>query len=134
MREEISCWEKKYLLLNCQLLSSSNEPLNTFRSTSSLIPGTLPTSVCCQKSHFPILYRVNIIMGNPVRVCIEDGIVQITGFKFIRSIKNRFHSIMRFHPVQPAFNALLQFLFPSARSLPHQVREVNHPYPVSPYE
>ena len=35
------------------------------------------------KVPFPlILYRVNIIMGNPVRVCIEDGIVQITGISF----------------------------------------------------
>ncbi len=33
--------------------NSSNVPLKTFRSTSSSMPGTLPTSVCCQKCHLP---------------------------------------------------------------------------------
>ena len=31
----------------------SKDPLNTFKSTSSLIPGTFPTSVGCQKCHGP---------------------------------------------------------------------------------
>ena len=34
--------------------NSSSVPLNTFRSTSSRIPGKRPTSVCCQKRHCPL--------------------------------------------------------------------------------
>ena len=50
MREEISCMTDQSSYLIVSFLSSSNVPLNTLRSTSSLIPGTFPTSVCCQKS------------------------------------------------------------------------------------
>ena len=44
----------------------SKDPLNTFKSTSSLIPGTLPTSVCCRSAMDLIFDGVYVIVGNPV--------------------------------------------------------------------
>ena len=50
-----------------------------------------------------ILHRVGIIMGYPVRIRVENGIVQVTGLKFIRGIENRFYPIIIFDFIQPDF-------------------------------
>lgn len=50
-------------------------------------------------------------MGYPVRIRIEDRIIQITSFKLIRSIKNRLHFVVLFYFVKPQFKVTTELIF-----------------------
>ena len=44
---------------------------------------------------------VDIIMGNPVRILVEDGVVEITCLEFKIGIENGLHPIVLFDEVKP---------------------------------
>jgi hypothetical protein len=56
-----------------------------------------------------VLHGINVIMGYPVRISVEYGVVEITFLKFIGSVKNRFYAVMRLYSVEPGFNGRFQF-------------------------
>ena len=57
-----------------------------------------------------ILYGINVIMGYPIRISIENGIAEIAFLEFIGSIKNRLYAVMRLYPIQPSLDCRFKFL------------------------
>ena len=57
---------------------------------------------------FPLIANgIHIIMGNPIRIGIENRIVQILGLELIGSINDRLHSIVTLHLPKPNLQIVL---------------------------
>ena len=55
-----------------------------------------------------ILQGVDIVMGNPIRILVEDGIVEVARLKFKIGIYNRFDLIMFLDDVKPLEHGALE--------------------------
>jgi hypothetical protein len=49
-------------------------------------------------------------MGYPIRILVEDGIVEIVQLKLIIGIENGLHAIMVFHRLKPRQHATLKLV------------------------
>jgi hypothetical protein len=57
-----------------------------------------------------IFHAVNVIMGYPVGILVEDGIVEVFQLEFIIGVDNRLYLIMLLYDSQPSQDRGLELL------------------------
>ena len=57
-----------------------------------------------------VLYLVDVVVGYPVGIVVEDGVVEIAGLKFIIGVDDGLDTIVAFDDLQPFEDAGLELL------------------------
>ena len=57
-----------------------------------------------------ILDGIDVVMGYPIGISVENGVVEITLLEFVGSVKNRLDTVMCLYPFKPRFNGEFEFV------------------------
>ena len=57
-----------------------------------------------------VVHLLHIVVGYPVRILVEDIVVEIARLKFILGIDDGLDAIVEFHHIEPQLDALFEFL------------------------